>query len=98
VNELMQNTVDHAFPLCHNDRREGHVVVRITRDDSLLVVDVIDDGVGLPRGFTLDRNAGLGLSIVHTLVTSELGGSIEMVDRGGTHVHLCIPLRSPEPF
>ena len=58
-----------------------------------LTVDVVDDGVGLPPGFSLDRSSGLGLSIVHTLVTSELGGSIEMCDEGGTRVTVRVPLR-----
>ena len=34
-----------------------------------LVVEVIDDGAGLPEGSTSTRPAGLGLSIVRTLVT-----------------------------
>jgi two-component system, sensor histidine kinase PdtaS len=64
-----------------------------------LVVRVIDDGTGLPDGFDLDRSTGLGLSIVRTLVSSELGGSIRLwsgdytTDRPGTTVELLVPLR-----
>jgi two-component sensor histidine kinase len=57
------------------------------------VIDVTDNGAGLPEDFSIDRAKGLGLSIVHALVTSELGGSIEMYDDGGTRVHLVIPVR-----
>jgi two-component sensor histidine kinase len=39
---------------------------------------VVDDGRGIPAGFQLDDATGLGLSIVRTLVTTELAGSIEM--------------------
>jgi two-component sensor histidine kinase len=39
---------------------------------------VIDNGRGVDPGFDLDRTTGLGLSIVRTLVTTELNGTIVM--------------------
>ena len=97
LNELMQNAVDHAFPHDEGDTVEGHVSVRLGRDGNDLLIQVIDDGIGLPAGFSLDASRGLGLSIVQSLVTSELGGSIEMRDDvGGTEVALRIPL-APNP-
>jgi len=99
LNELMQNAADHAYPRPEghvaNDPIVGHVRVVFDRRDDELRVDVVDDGVGLPLGFSLERSSGLGLSIVHTLVTSELGGSIEMCDEGGTRVTVRVPL-TPE--
>jgi len=41
-------------------------------------VRVIDDGRGLASGFSLEQATGLGLSSVRTLVTTELGGTIDM--------------------
>ena len=38
----------------------------------------IDDGRGLEPGFDIDGATGLGLSIVRTLVTTELNGKISM--------------------
>ncbi len=96
LNELMQNAVDHAFP-SDGDRTEGNVRVRITREGDTLTVEVIDDGVGLVEGFSLETSRGLGLSIVQTLVTSELGGSIEMRNDQGTRVTLSIPIRPVVP-
>ena len=92
LNELMQNAADHAFPAV-DGHATGSVSVNLARDDGAVVVDVIDDGVGLPPGFRPDDSRGLGLSIVQALVTSELGGSIELSTDGGTRVHLTIPLR-----
>jgi two-component sensor histidine kinase len=88
LNELMQNAADHAFP----DRPKGSIEVRVARDEGHLEVDVVDDGVGLPPGFGLSGSAGLGLSIVQALVTTELGGSIELTSDRGTRAHLVIPL------
>jgi two-component sensor histidine kinase len=91
LNELMQNAVDHAFTGT-DGRTTGNICVQLARHDGQLEVDVVDDGVGLPPGFSIEEG-GLGLSIVHTLVTSELGGTIELRSDQGTRVHLMVPLR-----
>lgn len=95
INELLQNAAEHAFPaampVAASDRR---VTVRLHNDGSLLVVEVRDNGCGLPEGFSIERAATLGLSIVRDLVTGQLGGSIAMHTDGGTVVELEVPLTS----
>ena len=75
LTELFQNAVDHAFTA---GGRPGAVVVELANDGTTLSVAVVDDGEGLPAGFSLDNATGLGLSIVRTLVTTELGGTIDV--------------------
>jgi len=95
--ELLQNAVDHAYP-DSSGLGGGRVIVRLENDGNELRVQVVDDGVGPPEGFSLERARGLGLSIVRTLVTSELSGTISMVagegdhGRPGTVVELLVPL------
>ena len=48
-----------------------------------LDVVVADDGNGLPPGFDIDASAGLGLSIVRTLLESELGSTLCVRPRPG---------------
>ena len=102
--ELLQNGVDHAFA---GRTGGGKVQVQLSRDDDAdtLHVRVIDDGRGVPADFDLAQANGLGLSIVRTLVTTELGGRIDMrratsaelVDAGfdgagsGTVIDLVVP-------
>jgi len=97
LNELLQNAFDHAYP--EGVATDGaEVVLDLRRKDTELFVQVADDGVGLPPGFTLTSSTGLGLSIVRTLVTTELGGSIELrtgdgaAPRPGTVVDLHVPI------
>ncbi|MBA2327451.1 MAG: sensor histidine kinase [Actinobacteria bacterium] len=97
LNELMQNAVDHAFPRDGEGSAKGHVQVRLAREERELVVDVVDDGVGLPAGFTLEDGSGLGLSIVQALVKGELGGSIVLRDENGTRAHVRVPLAPVAP-
>ena len=75
--ELLQNVVDHAFG---DKRRDGTVRVFLQRDDvdDALHIRVIDNGVGVDQQFEISSATGLGLSIVRTLVTTELGGTITM--------------------
>jgi two-component sensor histidine kinase len=75
LTELLQNAVDHGFP---EGDGGGNVAVRLHVEESELEIAVIDDGRGIPAGFKLADAKGLGLSIVRTLVTTELAGTIEM--------------------
>ncbi|CAA9248050.1 MAG: Serine phosphatase RsbU, regulator of sigma subunit [uncultured Acidimicrobiales bacterium] len=98
LNELLQNTVDHAFPPSRA-ADGGRVVVTLSNDGTQLVLRVVDDGVGLPEGFSIDQSRGLGLSIVRSLVTSQIEGSIVMRGRSdgsgptaGTEIEITVPL------
>jgi two-component system, sensor histidine kinase PdtaS len=75
LTELLQNAVDHAFK---GRDGPGHVVVAVQPSDEVIALRVVDDGIGVPAGFDIEQATGLGLSIVRTLVTTELAGSIEM--------------------
>ncbi len=83
LTELLQNAVDHGFtettrPPEGDAPKPGTVVVQLANDGIELNVRVIDDGRGVDSTFDLESATGLGLSIVRTLVTTELGGSISM--------------------
>jgi two-component sensor histidine kinase len=72
VNELVTNAVKYAFS---NDR-EGHIFVRLVRQDvNTALVSVRDDGIGLPPNFDLRMSKGLGMQIV-TALAKQLGADI----------------------
>ncbi len=75
LTELLQNAVDHGFP---EGSPGGAVTVRLVNSGQQLDLAVIDDGRGVDSGFKLEDATGLGLSIVRTLVTTELNGTISM--------------------
>ena len=75
LTELLQNAVDHGFP---EGSGGGKVSVMLTHRPHQLDVRVVDNGRGVDAGFDLDATTGLGLSIVRTLVTTELNGNITM--------------------
>jgi two-component system, sensor histidine kinase PdtaS len=75
LTELLQNAVDHGFPEGSNG---GDVVVVLANHDGELDIRVVNDGRPLDPAFQLNTATGLGLSIVRTLVTTELDGTISM--------------------
>ena len=98
VTELLQNAAEHAFPPEHvPPDRERRVLVTLNNDGDELMVQVRDNGRGLPEGFSVAHTGTLGLSIVRDLVTGQLDGSIRMHTDGGTVVELCLPLRRGRP-
>jgi two-component sensor histidine kinase len=86
LNELLTNCAKHAFP----ERATGSVTIQIRREGHQAVLEVRDDGVGLD--LTRQR-PGLGLTIVETLVTQNLKGSVRfaLAGEGGTVVQIRIP-------
>jgi two-component sensor histidine kinase len=83
LSELVHNAVAHGY----DAGATGEVTVRVDRSDAdRLVVQVADDGHGLPAGFSMADSDRLGLQIVRTLVEGELGGqlSIERREPRGT--------------
>lgn len=101
LTELLQNAVEHAFPSANGGKEAepGHVQVRLECHDVSMVVEVADDGEKFPPDFEIARDAGLGLKIVHTLVTSELNGSLDLVrDDEGERLRLAFPVPYRPPL
>jgi two-component sensor histidine kinase len=92
LTEVLQNAVEHGYA-GQPGRSGGRVVVTARRIVGRLHVVVEDDGRGLPDDFDLDASTQLGLSIVRTLVESELGGVLEIgPGTRGTRVQADLPL------
>lgn len=100
LTEILQNAVEHGYPGMADAAevdaaQQGRILVSVRRIVGRLHVAVQDDGVGLPADFDPDATKSLGLSIVRTLVESELGGIIEMGpanEGSGARVQIDVPM------
>jgi signal transduction histidine kinase len=106
LTNLIFNAITHGFA----DRRGGHIMIQARRlGQEQVEITFSDDGCGIPQEvqrqvfnpfFTTGRaqgSTGLGLYIVHNLVTQQLGGRITLVSAPGkgTTISMILPLLAP---
>jgi two-component sensor histidine kinase len=84
INELLQNALEHAFV----GQDHGTVTISLSRSPQHFIVEVSDDGVGLPQ----EQPASTGLEIVETLVRDDLRGKLSFKSgKRGTQVIIRLP-------
>jgi len=106
LTNLIFNAVTHGF----TDGLGGHILIKALRLGTEQVeITFTDDGNGIPEEvqrhvfdpfFTTRRvqgSTGLGLYIVHNIVTQQLGGRITLVSTPGKGTTICmtLPLLAP---
>jgi two-component sensor histidine kinase len=85
--ELLANALEHGFP----DGRRGRVEVTLRGLDGCAVLEIRDDGVGLPDGFELERSRSLGLQIALQFA-GQLHATLSIETDGGVVSRLEVPL------
>ena len=88
VTELMHNALEHGLA------EQGSVLsIELQRYSNECVINIVDDGIGLPDGFDLATSSNLGLQIVRTLTENELNGVLKLEStQQGTRANLRFPL------
>lgn len=93
---LVENAVTHGVVA---RRGGGTVEVIAERTGGELLLQVRDDGRGLPEGFDLETDAGVGLSAVRAKLEELYGEgerlAVEEREGGGVRAILRLPLRLP---
>jgi len=85
INELVTNSIKHAFP----DDQTGRVDIRLfDKSEKKIVLEITDNGTGLPEDFDYRENGGLGLKTVIDLVEYQLDGEIQFKTNGGFHCNI----------
>ena len=81
INELVSNSLKYAFP---DDAGKGKIQIDFNRDEKDgYTLAVSDNGIGIPKGISLNEPESLGLELVNIL-TRQLHGNIELDRSSGT--------------
>jgi PAS domain S-box-containing protein len=87
INELVTNSIKHAFP----NFKKGNIHIDLkTSKDGHYILSVADDGIGFPEKLDFRNTSTLGLQLVITLV-EQLSGQIELRNKNGATFEIKFP-------
>ncbi len=92
INELVSNTLKHAFP-DNFSKPSGDCKLQIkliSNCDSEFILIIKDNGIGFPGNVDFKNTDSLGLQLVNTLVEQH-NGKIELNNDGGAEFSLTFP-------
>ncbi|MDX1617955.1 MAG: histidine kinase dimerization/phosphoacceptor domain -containing protein [Balneolaceae bacterium] len=90
LNELIVNIYKHAF----EEMDEGEIIIDLFKEDDMAVLQVADNGRGLPDDFELRGGKSIGMWIIDALL-KKLDGKIEINGEGeGAHFRITFPFVS----
>jgi two-component sensor histidine kinase/CheY-like chemotaxis protein len=78
INELVINSIKHAF-----NGNNGKITIKLHQNTKNTILQVADNGKGLPKDFKLENAETSGFRLINKLVT-QLNGKIELNRDNGT--------------
>ncbi len=78
INELVTNSIKHAFP-----NQRGEISLKLNADHDTFSIAVRDNGVGFPEDLNFQNTKTLGLQLVTSLV-NQIDGDIKLCRDNGT--------------
>ncbi|MBL7748900.1 MAG: ATP-binding protein [Chitinophagaceae bacterium] len=85
INELVTNCYKYAF----TGKNNGQIIIRLEEEQQQLILEVKDDGAGLPEGFDMNTTRSFGMKLVQSLA-AKLEAHIESRNDNGAVFKLTI--------
>ena len=92
INELLQNSIEHGFA----QKQAGFVRLNLEDSGDEVIINVIDNGDGLPPDFQMGTADSLGLQIIKILVESDLKGQIHLANGSSEGEGLSVTIKFPK--
>jgi two-component sensor histidine kinase len=87
INELLLNALEHGYA----EQSDGRVSITLRETYDNIVIEISDDGSGLPDDFDPESHGRLGMNIVRSLVEDGLEGRFELHNRDGVAAVVTFP-------
>jgi len=78
INELVTNAVKHAF----HDQKKGVIAISMKQENKLILLEIRDNGKGLPEGYNVNDHETLGMVLVQQL-TTQMKGKLSVYNENG---------------
>ncbi len=88
INELITNSLKYAFP----ENRSGKLEVNLNKEQQYLVLQVKDNGVGVPKDFNLSQLKSFGYQIIRSF-SAKMKAEVNVYNDSGTNFVMKIPLK-----
>lgn len=89
INELVTNSLKYAF----TDKTSGEIFVKLHENNEKLILEVGDNGRGLPEGFDIQKLKSMGFQLVQNFVR-KLSAEFKIQSENGTKISILIPKTS----
>ena len=89
INEILSNAFKHAFPadfMAGSDGAQARIRIFVRHTGNLVVIEVSDNGTGLPESMDALDTRTMGLKMINTLVSAQLKGRVTFTRDHGTHI------------
>lgn len=86
LNEAVTNALKYAFP----GEKMGEIIVSVKATGKEIILQISDNGAGLPDDFTLPGINSLGMTLIKGL-TNQLKGTFELIESNGVTVIVVFP-------
>ena len=86
LNELISNALKYAF----KGKQNGRIKVRLKEKFGSIQLNVIDNGIGLPKDFNQQKDSSLGFRLIDAFV-KKMKAKLEVNQDLGTNVLITIP-------
>lgn len=83
VNEVVTNAYKHAF----SNKKEGKIGIRLHEKEGNVVVEIADNGVGIPDHVMQEGSSTIGMTLIN-LLKQQLEGRVEFSNQNGTKFRL----------
>ncbi len=84
VNEFLTNSFKYAF------EKDGEIQVKMSETDDNYILQLSDNGKGLPKNFNIKTIGSYGLRIM-LLLSKQLKGTFDLKSRNGVHLTIQFP-------
>ena len=86
MNELIANSLKHAFPTSLRRKKKKIEIALRSWDKNSIELSVEDNGIGIPQDVDINNSDSLGLALVKIIIVDQLQGEIQLNRDHGTQI------------